>query len=82
MQRVARMKRILKRNYIQETLEGCKGNSKKSWRLIREFLPTKSKQSDILEINGKVDTNDIAYEINNYFNGCEQVFNRALSLTQ
>ena len=65
--RVARMKRLLKRNYIHEALESCKGDSKKTWRILKELWPTSSKKQNFTEINRKSNPQDIANELNNHF---------------
>ena len=38
---VERTKRSLQRNYVNETLENCKGNMSEIWKCLKPFWPTK-----------------------------------------
>ena len=68
MRRVSYMKRQLKRNYINETLADCQGDSKKTWRLIREIWPTdKNSKQQIQEISGETNNFDMAEKLNDHF---------------
>ncbi len=68
MQRVSYMKRQLECNYIHEALTDCNGDSKKTWRLIREIWPSdKNGRQPINEIAGETDNFKMAEKLNNHF---------------
>ena len=56
----------LKRDYFETQLHACKGDMKKTWRLIRKFWPGKGKGTNIESINGKKGNVEMANEINEY----------------
>ena len=61
------MKRRLQRDYIEEAIQSGKGNSKETWKRLKQVWPLKNKSTKIIELNGKCDKQDIAEEINQYF---------------
>ncbi len=67
IRRVAKMKRILKRTYIKESLEQYQGNAKKTWQVICELWPNKDKSTTINTINGERDSRKIANALNDHF---------------
>ncbi len=66
-QRVNRMKRILKRGYITERLAECKGDAKRTWRILKELWPTKTNNTNITKIGDKTDSKGMADELNKHF---------------
>ncbi len=61
------MKKQLQREYINDAIKEGKGNSKEIWKRLKEVWPLKNKSYKILELNGKIDPNDMANEMNSYF---------------
>ena len=64
---VKQMKRALKRGYIEEALLACKGDPKKTWRVIKSLWPGKTKSADIKKINDLTNTAEIADCLNDHF---------------
>ena len=60
------MKNQLKCNHIHvaDTLSECKGDSKKTWKLIKELWPAKQSQTNIKNIYGTTDNNTITNNLN------------------
>ena len=61
------MMRLLKRDYIQESLKQNHGNPKKLWCTIREIWPSNKSTQEITKINNQTDPKQIAEELNNHF---------------
>ena len=61
------MKQCLKKNDVTEALESCKGDSRKTWKIIKELQLTKGKSLDIESINGLSDEKDTANYLNHHF---------------
>ena len=61
------MKRKLQQEYIEEAIESGKGNSKETWKRLKQVWPLKNKSTKIIELNGKNDPAEMAEEMNTYF---------------
>ncbi len=61
------MKNQLKYNYIAEALSESKGDSNKTWRVIKKLWPTKQKHTAINKIGAKTNRIDAANELNSHF---------------
>ncbi len=75
--RVKQMKRVLKREFIDKALSDCQGDSKKTWKVIKNLWPGKSKATNITRIGDTSLAFDMANELNSHFSSagkriCEQ----------
>ena len=64
---IKRMKNQMKCNYIAEALSECKGDTKKTWRVIKALWPTKQKEMVINKIGDNTNPTDIANKLNSHF---------------
>ena len=66
---IKQMKRALKRNYIADAIESCRGDTKKTWKIIKELWPNKQKQTRINKLGDETEPIAIANKLNTQF--CE-----------
>ena len=64
---VNELKKDLKMHYVQKALDDCKGDSKSTWKKLKELWPSKNRQNLITEIAGKTDAHSMANLLNNHF---------------
>ena len=67
MKCVTQLKQCLQHAYIKGQIEECRGDSRKLWKCVKSFWPTKNKQTQIQCINGKCGDKEISEELNQYF---------------
>ncbi len=67
IQRVNRESTCTKRGYITERLSVCKGNSKRTWKILKELWPSKSKKTEIKQIDNLTENKDMANALNEHF---------------
>ncbi len=65
--RIKQMKRALKKAYIEDAIRDCRGDSKKTWRLIKSIWPTKSKSPVINKMHNDTSPESIADMLNSHF---------------
>ena len=58
---------MLQSNYFKDALYNCHGDSKKKWRVIKQFWPFLKKESSIRDINGSTDNANKVKSVNEYF---------------
>ena len=52
---VTNMKRILQRDYMNDAIEAGKGNSKETWKRLKQVWPLKNESTKIIELEGKTE---------------------------
>ena len=61
------MKRSLMRDFIEKALSDCGGDSKKTWKVIKNLWPGKTKSTNITKIGETSAPQDIANALNLHF---------------
>ena len=78
MREVARTKRILERGYILEAIESCKGDSGKTWKLLKTLWPTKSTANNINKIGNCTSADEVANSLNTHFSSVGSTLDSAI----
>ena len=65
--RVKQMKRVLKKEYIDKALIECQGDSKKTWKAIKNLWPGKNKTTNITKIGDVSSPIEMANALNVHF---------------
>ena len=65
--RIKQMKRALKRNYVADAIESARGDTKKTWKIIKELWPTKQKRTKISKVGEETDPIAVANTLNRHF---------------
>ena len=61
---IRQMKRAVKRNYIANVIESCRGDTKKTWKIIKELGLNKQKHTKITKMGDESEPAAIANKLN------------------